>query len=87
MVRMLLAHHADPRARGGITPLGNAAGGGALFDITDGPPFGTCHVEIVRILLQRDPSLRLEGPVGGPTAEWFRRGHSCEEAAAPLGRS
>ena len=89
IVNMLLAHGADPaaRARGGITALSNAAGGGALFDITDGPPFGTCHVETVRALLARDPSLRLEGPVGGPMARWLRRGRPCEEVAALLGAS
>ena len=89
IVRMLLERGADPRARarGGITALSNAAGGGALFDITDGPPFGTCHVETVRALLERDPSLRLEGPVGGAMARWFRRGRPCEEVAALLARS
>jgi len=89
IVRMLLERGADPRARarGGITALSNAAGGGALFDITDGPALGTCHVETVRALLERDPALRLEGTVGGAMARWFRRGRACEEVAALLGRS
>lgn len=87
IVRMLLERGADPRARarGGITALSNAAGGGALFDITDGPALGTCNVETVRALVERDPALRLEGPVGGAMARWFRRGRSCEEVAALLG--
>jgi hypothetical protein len=86
IVNLLLAHGADPaaRARGGITALSNAAGGGALFDITDGPPFGACHVETVRALLARDPSLRLQGPIGGLLTRWLRRGRQCDEVAALL---
>jgi len=42
IVEDLLSHGADPRHQtvDGVTALSNAAGGGPVFDITDGPRIG-----------------------------------------------
>ena len=74
-------------ARGGVTALGNAAGGGGFFDITDGPGLGVCHPETARLLLARAPDLRPEG--GRRTrlhffVSWLARGRGCDEVRAML---
>jgi len=62
IVRALLEKGADPyaEARGGVTALWNAAGGGAVFDFTDGPSLGSCFPETAGALLERAPDLRLK---------------------------
>ena len=85
-VRLLLDRGADPRARaqGGVTALGNAIGGGFLFDITDGPGLGVCHPETVRLLLARAPDLRAAPKARSPLTAWLGRGKGCDEARALL---
>lgn len=82
VVRELLARGADPRAeaKGGVSALSNALGGGAFFDFTDGPPIGTCHTDTASVLLAKAPDLTL--PRGGWTrlARTFARSDECREA-------
>jgi hypothetical protein len=87
IVRDLLDHGADPRARGvgGVDALGNAVGGGALFDFTDGPRLGTCHPAVVRVLLARAPDLELRPGPGLKVARWLGGSRGCPEALALLG--
>ena len=60
-VKLLLDHGADPafEFQPGITAVWAAAGGMALADITDGPPLGTCFSEIVRLLREKAPAVRV----------------------------
>jgi hypothetical protein len=83
-VRLLLEHGADPRARahGGVTALGNAVGGGGLFDITDGPGLGVCHPDTIRLLLARAPDLEVEAAGLDRLSSWLARGKGCDEARA-----
>lgn len=88
IVRDLLDHGADPRARrpDGLDALANAVGSGALFDFTDGPPLATCHPAVVRELLARAPDLDLR-PAAGPgvkLARWLGGSRGCPEAFALL---
>ena len=82
VVRELLRRGADPyaKAAGGVTALSNAIGGGALFDITDGPRLGTCHLETVKALLQKAPALRLPGGFWSRVSRWVSRSPACDEA-------
>lgn len=61
LVQELLARGADPRAEteDGVTAVWAAAGGGAFFDLGDGPLIGTCFPEIVNALLEKAPELRI----------------------------
>ena len=83
-VGLLLERGADPRARadGGVTALGNAVGGGGLFDITDGPGLGVCHPDTVRLLLARAPGLKVEGGGANRISSWLARGKGCDDARA-----
>jgi len=87
IVKLLLARGADPgaEASGGVTALSNAAGGGALFDITDGPRFGQCHPETIEALLAKDPSLRIRSAFWKRAILWTARSERCAELAARLG--
>lgn len=60
-VKLLLDHGADPafEFQPGITAVWAAAGGMALADITDGPPLGNCFPEIVRLLREKAPNVRV----------------------------
>lgn len=80
IVRLLLAHGADPRAGGpdGSTALTVAVSGGALTDI-DRPLFGGCHAATVRALLAHDPTLRVPDTIAGREALWWARFHGCAE--------
>ncbi len=74
IVRQLLAAGADPREPGVFTA---AVSGGALSDI--GRPLdGTCNPEIVRLLLERAPDLRLPRNARGRISYFFARLNQCE---------
>ncbi len=71
-VRILLDRGADPRAEmGGLNALWAAAGGGALHDFTDGPPLGDCFPQIIDLLRQRAPDLRMGGGVRAKVLAWL----------------
>src|SRR5262249_52236934 len=80
IVKLLLAHGADPAVRGsgGSTALTVAVSGGALSDI-DRPLFGGCHPATVRALKEHDPRLDLPDTIAGWNALWWVRFHGCQE--------
>jgi hypothetical protein len=80
IVRLLLAHGADPTAKGigGSTALSEAVSGGALSDI-DWPLFGGCHPSTVRALKEHDPQVDLPDTIAGWHALWWARFHGCQE--------
>jgi hypothetical protein len=82
VVRELLARGADPylEAAGGATALSNAAGGGALFDITDGPRLGTCFPAVVRLLKERAPDQKLRRTGFNRVALWLGSRPGCADA-------
>jgi hypothetical protein len=84
VVRELLARGADPylEACDGATALANAAGGGALFDITDGPGFGKCFPEVVRMLKERAPDQKLRRTGFNRVALWLGSKPGCADAVA-----
>jgi hypothetical protein len=86
IVEELLSRGADPhrQALDGVTALANAAGGGAIFDITDGPRLGSCHLETVKALLRHSPDLRLPVNFWSRAARVLGRSKDCEEAFALL---
>ena len=75
VVRRLLAAGADPREPGVFAV---AVSGGALTDIEE-PLLGRCNTDVVRTLIEREPSLRL--PRNGPgRLSWlFARLNGCAE--------
>ncbi len=76
IVRLLLAKGADPRTDGpGI--LAVAVAGGALTDI-ENLLLGRCNADVVRLLLERDPTLRLPRNGRGHLAFLFARLNGCE---------
>jgi ankyrin repeat protein len=77
IVRRLLAVGADPRADGpGIFPT--AVAGGALTDI-ENPLLGRCNADVVKALLDHDPSLRLPRNARGHLSLLFARLNNCED--------
>jgi uncharacterized protein len=77
IVRRLLAAGADPRADGpGLFAI--AVSGGALTDI-ENPLLGRCNADVVRALLERDPTLRLPRNGRGHLAILFARLNNCHE--------
>jgi ankyrin repeat protein len=77
IVRLLLDKGAHPRTDGvGILAL--AVRGGALNDI-DNPLLGRCSTDVVRALLERDPTLRLPRNVQGHMSVFFARLNHCDE--------
>jgi hypothetical protein len=85
VVRRLLAAGADPRADGRAIFL-IAVSGGALTDI-EHPLLGRCNADVVRALLERDPSLRLPRNGRGHLALWFARLNNCGEVTRIVGFS
>ena len=77
IVRRLLAAGADPRADGPGVFL-TAVGGGALTDI-ENPLLGHCHTDVVRALLESDPTLRLPRSPRGHLALMFARLNDCRD--------
>jgi Ankyrin repeats (3 copies) len=76
IVRRLLAAGADPRGDGpDIFPT--AVAGGALTDI-ENPLLGHCNVDVVRALLERDPTLRLPRNAHGRLSLMFARLNHCD---------
>ena len=86
IVQLLLAHGADPNARGigGSTALSVAVSGGALTDL-DRPLFGGCHPATVAALLKHDPTLRLPDTIASREALWWARFHGCAEVLKLVG--
>ena len=86
LVEVLLHHGADPYADAGngITALWAAAGGGAIRDFTDGPSFGTCFPETIRILRENAPDLRLTSGLASRLVVWFSYLRGCEETVRGL---
>ena len=87
-VNLLLAHGADPAARGigGSTALSEAVSGGALTDI-DRPLFGGCHPATVRALKAHDPTVDLPKTIAGWNALWWAKFHGCQEVIDLVGPS
>jgi len=79
-VTLLLAHGADPAARGagGSTALSEAVSGGAMSDI-DRQLFGGCHPATVRALRTHDPSIGLPDTIAARDALWWARFHGCTD--------
>ena len=86
IVEDLLSRGADPHHQtvDGVTALSNAAGGGPVFDITDGPRIGSCHLDTVRALLHHSPDLELPANIWSRAARFLGRSKDCEEAFALL---
>lgn len=77
IVRRLLAAGADPRADGPGVFL-TAIGGGALTDI-ENPLLGRCNADVVRALLESNPTLRLPRSPRGHLALMFARLNDCRD--------
>jgi hypothetical protein len=74
IVEALLAAGANPRAsHGNVNALWAAAGFGAIADITDGPPLGSCFPEVTDALLARAPDLRLRWGIEAKLTYWLAR--------------
>jgi hypothetical protein len=86
IVEDLLSRGADPRHQtvDGVTALTNAAGGGPVFDITDGPRIGSCQLDTVRALLRHSPDLELPANLWSRAARFLGRSKDCQEAFALL---
>jgi len=86
IVEDLLSRGADPHHQtvDGVTALSNAAGGGPVFDITDGPRIGSCHLDTVGALLHHSPDLELPANIWSRAARFLGRSKDCEEAFALL---
>ncbi len=84
IVRRLLAAGADPRADGPAI-FAVAVSGGALTDI-ENPLLGRCNADVVRALLERDPTLRLPRNGRGHLAMLFARLNNCDEVTQLLDR-
>jgi len=82
IVEDLLARGADPHRQtaDGVTALTNAAGGGPVFDITDGPRIGSCHVDTVKVLVRHSPDLQMPANFWSRAARFLGRSKDCEEA-------
>jgi hypothetical protein len=91
IVRALLRHGADPmryprpRAQ---SSLWAAVGGGAILDITDGPAFGSCFPDVVKVLVERAPELRLvEDAPMTRLVRLLGRSDACKQAFALIERA
>jgi hypothetical protein len=74
IVEALLAAGADPRAsHGSVNALWAAAGFGAIADITDGPPLGSCFPRVADALLAKAPDLRLRWGFEAKLTYWLAR--------------
>ena len=83
-VRLLLARGADPYAAvDGGNALWAAAGGGAIRDITDGPPLGQCFPEVIALLESRAPDLRMAPGLSSRMLVWLAN-DACEPVVARL---
>jgi ankyrin repeat protein len=83
-VRLLLAGGADPHAEmSGLNALWAAAGGGAINDFTDGPPLGRCSPEVIEILRDHAPDLRMGSGFRSRALGWLAN-DECEPLVAAL---
>jgi hypothetical protein len=87
IVRRLLDAGANPRAvsEEGASALSIAVSGGALTDI-ESPILGACHTGVVRELLRRDPTLRLDHNLHARFARWTAWLNGCQEVMAIIAR-
>jgi len=73
-VKALLAAGADPRAsHGKVNALWAAAGFGAIADVTDGPPLGSCFPDVMDAILAKAPDLRLEWGIEARLTYWLAK--------------
>jgi len=86
VVEDLLSRGADPhrRTKDGMTALAGAAGAGRVFDVTDGPELGTCHLDTVKALLRNSPDLTLPPGFWSRTARVLGQSWECKAAFALL---
>lgn len=78
-VEALLAAGADPRvSHGNVNALWAAAGFGAIADITDGPPLGSCFPRVADALIAKAPDLRLRGGLEARLTYWLAR-NDCKQ--------
>jgi ankyrin repeat protein len=74
VVLALLAAGADPRAsHGNVNALWAAAGFGAIADISDGPPLGSCFPEVADALVAKAPDLRLRWGIEARLTYWLAK--------------
>ncbi len=74
IVEALLAAGADPRvSHGNVNALWAAAGFGAIADITDGPPLGSCFPRVADALIAKAPDLRLRWGLEARLTYWLAR--------------
>jgi len=74
IVEALLAAGAEPRAsHGNVNALWAAAGFGAIADITDGPPVGSCFPDVVDAILEKAPEMRLRWGFEARLTYWLAR--------------
>ena len=87
IARRLLDAGANPRAvtGEGVSALSIAVSGGALTDI-ENPILGACHTDVVRELLRRDPTLRLDRNQHARFARWTAWLNGCQEVMAIIAR-
>src|SRR5262249_21171580 len=65
---------ADPRAsHGKLNALWAAAGFGAIADITDGPPLGSCFPDVMDAILAKAPELRLQWGIEARLTYWLAK--------------
>ena len=73
-VQALLDAGADPRASDGkVNALSAAVGFGAIADITDGPPIGSCFPDVIDAILAKAPELRLDWGIEAKLTYWLAR--------------
>ena len=79
IVEALLAAGADPRVtHGNVNALWAAAGFGAIADITDGPPLGSCFPAVADALLAKAPDLRLRWGTEARLTYWLAK-QDCKQ--------
>ena len=74
-MRALLAAGADPRRENddNLDALWAAAGWGAIADVTDGPPLGSCFPKVAAAIRAKAPDVRLRWGLEARVVYWLAR--------------